>query len=384
MDDNFDDILDTFNLIAVMAVTGAVMMDERKNKRPRYDTLHIGSLLSPLRGELTPWEKLLREEDNSSFIRVLGFGVCEFKAILKLFGPIYETYSTKKGLLNSYAHISATGRPRSVNSEAALGLVLHWYRTSTFQQDLSFIFGVTPCSISKWLNLAKDVLLHVLLNIKEGKMGFPSHSEIKEFSNAIERSKPNLKGCWGFIDGLNLRVQSPCDPTQQNALHNGWKSTTVCSNLFVFTPDGCVALTALNYPGSWHDSCVGWMSELFKNLQEKTPDGYFIAADSAFPESGCMGEVIHRVASIGQHPTYGIQHQISLVSVRQSAEWGMRALQGAFPRLKTVLPANGKRRLVTLHLATRLHNLRTRLVGHNHITTTWMPELLKDATINGY
>ena len=55
-----------------------------------------------------------------------------------------------------------------------------------------------------------------------------------------------------------------------------------------------------------------------------------------------------------------------LVSARQAAEWGMRAIQGSFSRLKLPLPATDHLfRAEVIELAVRLHQLRCRSVGIN-------------------
>ncbi|KAF6744650.1 hypothetical protein DFP72DRAFT_822923 [Ephemerocybe angulata] len=57
-----------------------------------------------------------------------------------------------------------------------------------------------------------------------------------------------------------------------------------------------------------------------------------------------------------------------LLSYRQTAEWGNRALQGAFGRLRVPLEVNNiERRGDLLETCVRLHNLRTREVGINQI-----------------
>ena len=67
-------------------------------------------------------------------------------------------------------------------------------------------------------------------------------------------------------------------------------------------------------------------------------------------------------------------------SVRQYAEWGMRALQGSFPRLKDRIKyeVHGERKEI-LQCIVLLYNFRARTVGLNQITNTFMPHLSKDA-----
>ena len=65
-------------------------------------------------------------------------------------------------------------------------------------------------------------------------------------------------------------------------------------------------------------------------------------------------------------------------SMRQAAEWGMRALQGSFPRLKCriVYEEKGERQLI-IESIVLLYNWRANTVGINQIRTTFMPYLDK-------
>jgi DDE superfamily endonuclease len=63
-----------------------------------------------------------------------------------------------------------------------------------------------------------------------------------------------------------------------------------------------------------------------------------------------------------------------LLSYRQTAEWGNRALQGCFGRLRIPLEINySERRGDLLECCSRLCNLRTRRVGINQIRSVYMP-----------
>ena len=67
-------------------------------------------------------------------------------------------------------------------------------------------------------------------------------------------------------------------------------------------------------------------------------------------------------------------------SLRQAAEWGMRAIQGAFPRLKDSVPVeeNGERK-VYLSLVPLLYNFRLETVGSNQIRNTYCIGWSRDA-----
>jgi hypothetical protein len=66
-------------------------------------------------------------------------------------------------------------------------------------------------------------------------------------------------------------------------------------------------------------------------------------------------------------------------SLRQAAEWGMRAIQGSMPRLKDAIryEENGERSRI-MKLVPLLYNLRLSRVGLNQIANTYVPHWSKD------
>ena len=67
-------------------------------------------------------------------------------------------------------------------------------------------------------------------------------------------------------------------------------------------------------------------------------------------------------------------------SLRQAAEWGMRAIQGSMPRLKDAMQfeENGERKRI-MKLVPWLYNLRVIRVGLNQIANTYVPAWSRDA-----
>ena len=65
--------------------------------------------------------------------------------------------------------------------------------------------------------------------------------------------------------------------------------------------------------------------------------------------------------------------------MRQSAEWGMRAFQSSFPRIKDRFnyEEKGERRLV-LKFLIMLYNLRAKMLGINQIQNTYALSLSLD------
>ena len=188
-------------------------------------------------------------------------------------------------------------------------------------------------------------------------------------------------GMFAFLDGMKIPLQQSSDDDVQNACYNGWTCNHYVSNILLFTPDGCIVYAVLNCPGTWHDSSVSQLGGLYNTLEEKVPPGYFVVADSAFPVHGDDGAHIKRPPKKGESNTRRHLHltatQIQdLVSMRQSAEWGVKSLEGTFTRLKKQFPwqDHGNRGTI-LENCVMMVNLRARLVGLNQIRVVWMPWL---------
>ncbi|KAG8714382.1 hypothetical protein FRC08_011989 [Ceratobasidium sp. 394] len=139
----------------------------------------------------------------------------------------------------------------------------------------------------------------------------------------------------------------------------------------------------INTPGSWHDVRVATLG-VYDMLIDNTPDGYFVLTDSAFlTNDERLSPKIHtplkrNTRFPGLSKEESLEHwdySNAVVSARQAVEWGMRAIQGSFARLRMPLSATdkeGRGRLIETCL--RLHNVRTSLVGINQIRTVYLPK----------
>ncbi|KAE8262366.1 hypothetical protein A4X09_0g7477 [Tilletia walkeri] len=194
---------------------------------------------------------------------------------------------------------------------------------------------------------------------------------MKAMAAAVSARKPLLKNVIGFFDGLNLRIFQPGDINQQNAYYNGWLGDTYCSQVLVFLPNGEIAWVTYNCPGSWHDARIA--SGLYEVMADRTrtPAKFRILADSAFP---CGANVDHQILSKPKEPVAAKETDVSKLRLweavtrqRQAAEWGMRALQGAFGRLDLRLPVDKVKRGLILSVIFSLHNFRARSVGLSQI-----------------
>jgi len=180
--------------------------------------------------------------------------------------------------------------------------------------------------------------------------------------------------CDGRAKAFNTKTK--CWSNSKQILHWMEKDHTV-NNVFVFCPGGTIIAAAINAPVFVHDSNLAFMGRVYDKLYNQynlcVGKGvvYQAFASTLFPfliKSG-KEEDIPTDASPG-----AVQQKREAIHLRQSANWGMRAIQSSFPRLYDKLPYEefGERRLL-LRSVVHLYNFRTRFVGRNQIQTVFVP-----------
>ncbi|KAJ7301332.1 hypothetical protein DFH08DRAFT_827671 [Mycena albidolilacea] len=160
-----------------------------------------------------------------------------------------------------------------------------------------------------------------------------SVEEFQALNDLIVERHPRLTGVFASIDGLNLPAQTADDEEMENTTYNGWLCEHFISSVFVFSPQ---------------DQIQGKIRAPIKTGQRIRGTSVQIEERLAFDRE--------------------------LLSYRQTAEWGMRTLQGSFGRLRLPLSVNNQdARGDLLEICARLHNLRAKRVGHNQIRSVYMP-----------
>lgn len=111
------------------------------------------------------------------------------------------------------------------------------------------IFGITLSVCDTFLKFGIHLLEQCLRQDPVAKCVMPDQDTIQSFFRAIQSKHPPLHDCWGVVDGLKLYLSECGDSVIQNVYYNGWTTDCYIGNLFVFTPDGCIAYRVLNAPG---------------------------------------------------------------------------------------------------------------------------------------
>lgn len=184
--------------------------------------------------------------------------------------------------------------------------------------------------------------------------------------------QPLAEGVIGFMDGVSFLVECPSEEVIQNAYYDGYQCDTTINYIMVFGPDDKVFFGCLNFPGSWHDSML--LGTMLEFIIDSLDIDKKICVDQGFSRDGSavlVGPISNRAARKLSAVVKDLlmRRANAYTSLRQSAEWGMRGLQGSFPRLKSRLQNSEKRYNVILSILL-IHNFRTSIVGLNQILFT--------------
>ncbi len=189
------------------------------------------------------------------------------------------------------------------------------------------------------------------------------------FALMINNCEPSIDDVIGFMDGVSLKTECTSKHVTQNAFYSGYKCETTVNSVFTYGPDGKVFIAAINFPGSWADGslCARFLHSICRRIGH-----YKICVDQGFPRSGDAWNILvgpmNEHSAWRLHPTmrdYLLHVSNVYTSLRQSSEWGMRALQGSFPRCKKCLPSNFMQRRLVLESIILIHNFRTDIVGQS-------------------
>ncbi|KZO98214.1 hypothetical protein CALVIDRAFT_544824 [Calocera viscosa TUFC12733] len=194
-------------------------------------------------------------------------------------------------------------------------------------KTLGQIFALVPATITCYRCFGLDLLLRTLRAIPAGRIIWPKGDEFEQLSDLVVARHLLLQGAFGSVNGLNLPTATSSDECWQNAQYNGWLHGHFTSNVLVFAAQASIK------------------SKIQMPLK-----------------SGAR-------TNRSQLPFLD-----QLVSFRQSAEWGMQAIQGSFGRLCLPFDANdahGRHNL--LETVFRLHQIRVRLVGINQLKNVYEP-----------
>jgi len=341
----------------------------------------------------SPWQKLYGSKNDQGLITLTGFDHAAFKFLLLRFAPFFNEYTPWTGNRDggTYQRLEKRnderkrGRKRLIKAHSCLGMVLAYYRFRGPLYILQGWFGFTGTHANVWLRFGRRMLLKALRTYALSLPTWPDHEKINLLKEIVANRHPGLgdEGVFCVADGLKLNFESCSDMEEQGMYYNGWTHGHYITNLFVFGVDGRIIRCVINVPGSVHDSTVSEWGQVYDELHEIYRDtGGKCCVDSAFSSENA-DYLIRSAQDITACKTpKDVVITTEATSLRQAAEWGMRAIQGAFPRLKDAIRYEvdgGTERKIMLKLVVLLYNYRLEHVGLNQIRNTYVPGWSKDA-----
>jgi len=345
------------------------------NSVRRRTKLHRCAILSPSE---SPWQRLYYHGDSSSFLLMTGLTRRAFHILLNTLFPDNNLQPIWR----------RRGRPDLLDPATQLGLYLFFIGSTMGIKLLGMIFCVMPTRCSAVINKMLRLVVTKLQHHPLAKVKFPSEEKMVHFAQLIQEREPAVDDVIGFMDGLALTSECTSDELEQNAMYNGYHSDTMVNNVFAYGPDGKVFLCAINFPGSWHDGSI--TANILPYIRNNIGN-YKMCVDQGFPRTGDANLILVGPISKKQAKKlapnlrpYFLRISNIYISLRQASEWGMRALQGTFPRCKKRLPGNAWKRKKVIQSIVLIHNLRTELVGLNQISTVFDPEYERYINLSSY
>ncbi len=244
------------------------------------------------------------------------------------------------------------------------------------------IFRMTLSCVSKYLQFGRQIIIKVLKQDPVAKIAMPSLEKLEEYRTLIATHHPVIQDVWGTMDGLKIKIEEAPDEITQSRFYSGWKHAHFVTSVLCFAPDGTIPACFYNVPGCSHDSTVADWGGLYSKLERVYDQtGLKCVIDSAFCTTNSNFLIKSSQDYLTASPTaHTMEEQLldiaikrEATSMRQAAEWGVRAVQSLFLRLKDTLvyeERGERRRILTCLLL--LYNLHARKVGMNQIRAVYL------------
>jgi len=197
------------------------------------------------------------------------------------------------------------------------------------------LLGITGTTASLFIRFGRRLLLKILKSLDGAKVQMPPLDDINEFKRVIIDKYPSLEDVWFVVDGLKLTLERPRHGRIQSCFYNGWTHDHYVTNVFVFAPNGQIIACSINNPDNVHDSQVAEQGGVYEKLEDQHQHtGGKGVVDSAFSR----GRYPFLIKSCQTLPTNTTEVVMLInegaTALRQASEWGVRGMQGSFPRVK--------------------------------------------------
>jgi hypothetical protein len=297
---------------------------------------------------------------DEQLILKYGFTRAVLNDLFEDIKPFYQKYNFWNGKNNAGLHLHKRKRqPRrqKFNHVVVILLALYFLKVNGDIGDISCYFGEPPTIISVNINYGLLLLELAMYKNKYGKISWPNQHEL-EFLCTVSASKyPDLAKykIWGFIDGFKSACFRPTCEYKQNAYYSGYVGKHVFNNILLFDCLGRIRFCQLVMPGNCSDSraCSITNYDINTSYYNKvceifTNAGYNVLADSAF-------RLGNGTISTQDFLFENVANPSHFISMRQSAEWGMRICQ-SYKRIKNKLSADSRKSYLILRVTCHMVN----------------------------
>jgi hypothetical protein len=129
--------------------------------------LHRSAILEPQR---SPWKKLYENGDSKSFLHMTGLTRRAFGSLLDYLFDLEEIVSRCR-----------RGRPRSLDPDGYLGLLLFYLGSKMQYGHLCLIFGITPSVCGCVINMMLKRTVRLLRDPPFARVRFPDDAKMRDF-----------------------------------------------------------------------------------------------------------------------------------------------------------------------------------------------------------
>ena len=240
--DNY--ILSPVGIIALVTL-GILVYDQSEdenvqqtnNSLERLGYIPRCALVDP---NISPWVKLYASNSERSMITFTGLDYGSFHFLAIRFEELYNKYTpySRDGRI-LIKRSRRYFRPRSLDGRGCLSLVLAYGRSRGNINTLCMLFGIINTIGSLWIRYGRRLLLKILITLPGSKIQMPFIGDIRIFQETIAEY-PTLQGSWFVMDGLKIPIEASKNYSSQLLFYNGWQHDHFITNLYVFSPDGCI------------------------------------------------------------------------------------------------------------------------------------------------
>jgi hypothetical protein len=211
---------------------------------------------------------------------------------------------------------------------------------------------------------------------------------MREFASMVKVREPMVDDIIGFMDSVSFPAKCTNECVEQTATYCGYECNTMVNNVFAYGPDGKVFFAAINFLGSWADRSL---TARFMHQMKSKIGNYKICIHQEFPQISeaygtlLVGPITKRAVQClhCDMRNYLFCNSSPHTSLQQASEWGMRGMQGTFPRCKKRLPSDLALCCLVTKAIVLVHNFGTNYVGYSKIQTEFLPEYVQVKHLQG-